>query len=156
MTPNFWSHTRERSYEDCYYYYYYLSSQQALRTLPTRDFPSYFKTVVCGITSHQEEYSAFKEFLCTGSLQMYSTQMYSDVELNKSEWHGLLSFSVKYATQKGACTSYYFYLDILGDDHSSLRKHPMRNLIDIDITKTLKDKFALQITLRFRWNRWGF
>ena len=74
-----------------------------------------------------------------------STQIYSDVELNKSGWHGLLSFSVKYATQKGARTSYYIYLDILGDDLSSLRKHLIRHLIDL--TNSLKDEFALRITL---------
>ena len=74
-----------------------------------------------------------------------STQIYSDVEINKNELHGLLSVSTKYATRKGESASYVIYLDILGDDPSSLRKHFMRHLMDM--TKSSKDAFALNITL---------
>ena len=74
-----------------------------------------------------------------------STKLYSDVKPNLNGCSGLLSCCTKFAAPRSSIVSEVYFIDIFGDDPSSLRKHFMRHLIDI--SRTSANMFGLNITL---------
>ena len=63
-----------------------------------------------------------------------STEIYSDVKCGTNDVKGLLSCRTTFPAPRGSISSKICFIDIFGDDPSSLRKHLTRHLIDISST----------------------
>ena len=63
-----------------------------------------------------------------------STEIYSDVKCGTKDVKGLLSCRTTFPAPRGSISSQVCFIDIFGDDPSSLRKHLTRHLIDVAST----------------------
>ena len=60
-----------------------------------------------------------------------STKIYSDIKTDTNDLSGLLSCCTMFGAPRDSIVAKVYFIDVFGDDPSSLRKHFTRHLVDI-------------------------